>query len=210
MKLDKKQVPQLIVLGVLLIVCIGFVAFQFSGGNAVAPAPVKQAGTPDAATNPANTDLQEAATALTPTGEQYVRRDPFQPVALPVDPTSVPPPEPNRQVATPNRPTPALSGHSVPPIGIGPYPLTNTNSQTLQIRPPVEEEKDPSFVLTGIVRGANNVAIIRVGQSGRYVVRQGQLVEGRYLVLRVTSDSATLTYKGRRIEIRLGGVKNAS
>ena len=43
MKLDKKQMPQLIVLGVLLVACVGFVAFQLAGGNAVPPAPLKQA-----------------------------------------------------------------------------------------------------------------------------------------------------------------------
>ena len=29
MKLDKKQIPQLVVLGLLLLICIGYVSFKF-------------------------------------------------------------------------------------------------------------------------------------------------------------------------------------
>jgi len=210
MKLDKKQAPRLIALGVILVACIGFVAFQLNGGNAIPPAPVKRAGAVNGAdaSSAANPVTGQGDAAATQTGAQLVRRDPFQPVPLPIDPATIPPPEPNQQSAA-KQPShrQQFRTTNVPPLGVV---LPTGSNSTLGIKPVVEEDKDPSFVLTGIVRGAQNVAIIRVGESGRYVVKPGQLVEGRYLVLSVTDDSATLTYKGRRIEIRLGGVKNAS
>jgi len=211
MKLDKKQMPQLIVLGVLLVACVSFVAFQLSGGNAVPPAPVKRADSASKANAAAGTaDDETQVAALTGPATEFVRRDPFQPVPLPIDPESIPPPA-QQQAVTPDgkRPNfPANTGR-VPPMGIGSFPVNTGTGGILDIKP-AGEENDPDFTLTGIVRGVQNVAIIRVGQSGRYVVKPGQLVEGRYLVLYVTNDSATLTYKGRRIEIKLGGVKNAS
>ncbi len=211
MKLDKKQIPQLIVLGVLLVACVGFVAFQLSGGNAVPPAPLKQADSAsktNGAAGAANDETQVAA--LTGSATEFIRRDPFQPVPLPIDPESIPPP-PEQQAVTQHSKRPDLQANTgrVPPIGIDPFHVNTGTGGTIEIKP-AGEEKDPDFTLTGIVRGVQNVAIIRVGQSGRYVVRPGQFVEGRYLVLYVTDDSATLVYKGRRIEIKLGGVKNAS
>ena len=146
-------------------------------------------------------------TALTGPATELVRRDPFQPVPLPIDPDSIPPPSPTQQIDTHHGKHPDFR---VPPINIGPYPVNTGTGRPIEVRPAGDQEKDPDFMLTGIVRGVQNVAIIRVGQSGRYVVKPGQLVEGRYLVLYVTNDSATLVYKGRRIEIKLGGVKNAS
>ena len=65
-------------------------------------------------------------------------------------------------------------------------------------------------MITGVIRGAQNVAIIRSGDKGHYIVKQGQLIDGRYRVLSVTNDGAVLAYKDRRIHLKLGGAKNAS
>ena len=72
------------------------------------------------------------------------------------------------------------------------------------------QDETPDFALTGVIRGEKNVAIIRSGEGGRYIVRQGQLIGGRYKVESVSDDGATLVYKNRRIYVKLGGVKNAS
>lgn len=213
MKLDKKQMPQLTVLGVLLVACVGFVAFQLTSGNAVPPAPLKRADSASKANAAAGTaDDETQVAALTGPATEFIRRDPFQPVPLPIDPESIPPPPPAQQTDTQHSKRPDFPANTgrVPPIGIDPFPVNTRTDGTIEIKSADGEEKDPDFTLTGIVRGVQNVAIIRVGQSGRYVVKPGQLVEGRYLVLYVTNDSATLVYKGRRIEIKLGGVKNAS
>lgn len=222
MKLDKKRLPQLIVLGVIMIGCVCYVSFQLGPGNSTPPAPKK---TPKAQVEVREAPVEQASEAselvtkaVFPGLDTTVaRRDPFQPVKLPVDPTDVLPqdfvqPKPvSAKASVTVRPT-----AQVPQIKVNPFnPFTSLATATSgsgesNPAPAVAEEKDPDFALTGIVRGAENVAVIRVGSSGRYVVKQGQYVEGRYQVLSVTQDSATLLYNGRRIHIKLGGVKNAS
>ena len=75
---------------------------------------------------------------------------------------------------------------------------------------PSTQNQDPYFVLTGVIRGIENVAIIRVGNSERHIVKQGQFIGGRYRVLSVSPDGVVLACKDRRIHLKLGGVRNAS
>jgi hypothetical protein len=89
----------------------------------------------------------------------------------------------------------------IPQIGVLPPNLTVVKST---------QTEDPDFVLTGVIRGWENVAIIRVGDSERHVVKQGQFIDGHYRVLAVTSDGAVLACGSRRIRLKLGGVRNAS
>ncbi|MCX6343474.1 MAG: hypothetical protein NT018_00195 [Armatimonadetes bacterium] len=207
MKLDKKQVSQLVVLGVLLIGGIGYVTFQLNSG-----------GTPNARAKPAaKISLDNAPATRSETVEQMSgmifpnlttpvpRRDPFAAMArklLPQDQT------PAKQI------NPAIRK---PPKSIGPNPFANsTRVPPLDIKLPggssatTEQVKEPEFALTGIIRGVENVAIIRSGQNGRYVVKQGALIEGRYRVISISQDSIMLENNGRLLRVKLGGVKNAS
>lgn len=217
MKLDKKQLPQLIILGVLVVVCIGFVSFQLMGSKqATPPAPLRQPDKTEASTEAPGSampgeSLTAVATGVFPGLSSAVpRRDPFQPVPLPKtvieDDKSQAAPKPLKSPNHPFRPSGLFAG-KVPSISVSP---TNPFSLVNGSKPMAEQEKDPEFTLTGVVRGDRNVAIIRTQESGRHVVRQGQTIDGRYRVLTVTDDSATLIYKNRRIHVKLGGVKNAS
>ena len=221
MKLDKKQLPQLIILGVLVVVCVGFVSFQLMGSkNAVPPAPLHKpdkASTADAGQPaPGITDTvvgTDATGASTGINAEVVRRDPFQPVPLPTiapecQQAEAPKPKPTTGVSHPIRPFGGFG--RVPSIGESPTNPFSLVSNANKGSKAAEEEKDPEYTLTGVVRGGRNVAIIRSKDSGRHVVTQGQLIDGRYRVLNVTDDSATLIYKNRRIHVKLGGVKNAN
>ena len=216
MKLDKKQIPQLIVLGVLVILCIGYVSFKaLSPKEAAAPpAPVNQAAEESTKSCEAVGDpsLASVAVDVTPTGvfpditSVPSRRDPFMPQAMPMAEGTVNQIQP--VVHVPNvKPLPRLNARKNNPWAkiqpVQPIPSFSQGAAPVVVAQP---DPDPQFALTGVIRGEENVAVIRVGEKGRYIVKQGQLVEGRYRVLSVSSDSAVLAYKDRRISVKLGGV----
>lgn len=223
MSLEKKQVPQLIVLGVLVVGCVGVVSFQLSAGKRAAPkakptaiakAQVDKAAGESTAKNE-ESDATKMAMAIPDVfpnlGTAPARRDPFKPAALSggilPEPPSRPRPAASQQPRTTVNPT---SSGALP---VNPFRNMGQGSGTSVIPAPTNVapvEPDPQFTLTGVIRGEQDVAIIRSGQNGRYVVRQGQLIEGRYKVLSISDTGAVLAYKNRRIHVKLGGVKNAS
>lgn len=205
MKLDKKQIPQLAILGVLVLGCIGYVSFTLAKPPASAPKP--DASKTDAAvvaeltTQPQTMQVGTFPDLSTP----IARRDPFVVQYAPVDPAAVRP-EAVPQQTQRMTPLPKTMG-SVPPL----FPFGNTGGgSTPQLTAVPIVEPDPAFALTGVIRGEKNVAIIRVGADERYIVSEGQIIGGRYRVLSVTEDGAVLACKDRRIHLRLGGVRNAS
>jgi len=209
MKLDKKQIPQVIVLGVLVLICIGYVSFTVLKPPAVElkPPPPKQ---PDKSA-PGVAVVQLAPQPIQPTAAfpdlttPVARRDPFTVQPLPQSSSA----DEDKQAAA--RPQPQIrqalktAAAKVPPLIPAIGSLSDFSIQ------PVQRDQDPDFVLTGVIRGYyGNVAIIRVGDSERHVVKQGQFINGRYQVLAVTSDGAVLACGSRRIHLKLGGVRNAS
>jgi len=212
MKLDKKQIPQLVVLGLLLLICIGYVSFKFMKPPAAGPAPAaKQSAKANTAGN-ALVQVQAEPVLSTATfpdlGAPIPRRDPFTVQNL----EGVGAPKPNKPANSKANPVAqravrAASGRVPPLIPMGSFANVSAVQSTAV---PSTANPDPLFVLTGVVRGRENVAIIRVGNSERYVVKQGQLIGGRYRVLSVSPDGVVLACKNRRIHLKLGGVPNAS
>lgn len=215
MKPDKKQVPQLIVLGLLVLGCVGYVSFQVMTPSA-APDP-KQAEAKSEQTKVVVTTASVASAVPDNTAYRVFpglstvpsRRDPFIPQALPgaIDLNA---PTPGVKQVRPVNTQPMPFG-KLPKIDIKPLnPFGGSGASTGLPHPPAAVEQEPKFTLTGVVRGTENVAIIYGGDGGRYVVRQGQMIEGRFKVLMVLSDAVVLSDKGRRIYVRLGGEQNAS
>lgn len=214
---DNKQLPQIILLGVLLAACLGYATFKMlAKGNTTAqnpPKPVAQAavpgstagGTPPSGAGPAADGKTVIAAAnLGP----VTRRDPFTPAmvnsTLHVD--FVPPRS--------SRSTRMASAHKLPmfgqwadgggtPVGAGAGSSLPPVTPTMTARP--VEEAAPQFVLTGVITGDNNVAIIRLNEN-RYIVREGQSIDGEYKVASVTQKSVRLARDGHKdIVLVLGG-----
>lgn len=203
MKLDKKQVPQLIVLGLLVVFCVGYVSFTLMKPPAPAQEQSAKKSEPGAVVQVKTEDIPLGTfpnlTAPLP------RRDPFavQSLGRQSDISFCPTPS----MATVKRfLVPKSDFGRVPPLNFG-NPVPNSVPDMTVV--PVEEP-DPAFVLTGVIRGSTNIAIIRVGNSERHIVREGQVIDGRYTVLSVSDDGAVLACKDRRIHLKLGGVRNAS
>lgn len=216
---DNKKLPQLIVLGVLMIGFIGYLSFQvMSSSHSSAPAVTKSksaAAVPgrggSAQPEDASVDAPETGSSSGP-GYAEVRRDPFAPQKLPGAQT----PENGKTPSAPTRASTMVKNPmgKVPPINLSPMnPFSQVSGVPGGANQPnggLPSEHSPKFVVTGVIRGAQNVAIIRSGDKGHYIVKQGQLIDGCYKVLSVTNDGAVLAYKDRRIHLKLGGAKNAS
>ncbi len=182
MKLDKKQAPQLVVLGVLVLACIGYVSFTVFKPPAVeikppAPKQEEKSGAAGAVVRLAAQPIQSTA-AFPDLSTPLAKRDPFTMQNLP---------ESESAAAKQANPTPAP--RAVPPIDIAMskvpplIPPIGTISENLSVLPSMGNQ-DPDFLLTGVIRGRyGNVAIIRVNDSERHVVKQGQFINGRYQVL---------------------------
>ena len=210
MKLDKKQIPQMVVLGLLVMLCIGYASFTVFKPPAVelkppAPKQPDKAGSAGIAVVRLTAQPIQSTAAFPDLSTPIARRDPFTVQTLPSSDTT----NPDKQANV--KPTPAArqaiksATSKVPPL----IPPMGNFTPNLSVLPSVQNQ-DPDFVLTGVIRGWENVAIIRVGDSERHVVKQGQFINGCYRVLAVTSDGAVLACGNRRIHLKLGGVRNAS
>ncbi len=215
--IDKKQLPKLIVLGVLMVAFIGYVSFQaLSPGKSAPSKPPKQKSSFQATNEEASTVGTNENVTLIPIAIPYPRRDPFLPVGAlanarnktdePSNPAIETAQKRNDNLTAAKRRintalNPFVDGNrQVPPIN--PFDNQNGTSGMANKAPNV---KDPPFVMTGVIRGSENVAIIKAGDSERYVVKKGQRIGGSYVVESVTSDGAVLVNQNRRIHVKLGG-----
>lgn len=199
MKLDKKQIPQLIVLGILVLVCIGYVSFTVLKAPPVA---LKQ-NQPDNSGGTAVVHLAarpiQSTSAFPDLNTPVARRDPFTVQAVP-----------NSAKDDFEEQKPSVAANKAAMSKVSPMiPPMSTFASSIEVQPS-EQRQTPYFVLTGVIRGAENVAIIRTDNSERYVVKQGQFINGRYKVLSVTADGVVLACGSHRIQLKLGGVQNAS
>lgn len=210
MKPDKKQIPQLVVLGLLVVTCIGYVSFTVFKKPATEPAPeptaVSQASRASAMIRMAPQAIPATST-FPDLSAPIPRRDPFTIQSLDI--------EPGPELAQPSNIKPiAATSCSIKIPSIKVPPLVPMGSFSTGPAPSLSvvpaENEDPSFVLTGVIRGIHNVAVIRVGNSERYVVTQGQTIRGRYRVLYIFHDAVVLDCIDHRIHLKLGGVPNAS
>ncbi|NLN76026.1 MAG: hypothetical protein GX139_06915 [Armatimonadetes bacterium] len=208
MKQDKKQTQQLAVLGLLVLICIGYVTFTI--------------------TKPPETEMTPPVSKIDRSiAAKAVMQLQSKPLPNTADYPNLSAPIPRRDPFTVQRLASVLSeDRAAPAPSVAPSgPLSTAKSTKLAPMIPFgsfssdaapsvsvvlsDEPEDPEFVLTGIICGEENVAIIRNG-SVKYVVKKGQFIDGGYKVLSVSSDGVVLACKDRRIHVKLGGVPNAS
>ncbi|MDO8684941.1 MAG: type II secretion system protein N [Armatimonadota bacterium] len=217
MKLDKADTPKYIVIGALVAILVGYTVYQFTGKKAAAgppaPAPVVQEEAV-----PVDSNATQETVSVTEKSQQAVKvallppqitpkRDPFVPRILPEAPDTWKPPvmtKPTQMASLPSLPSGSQSGL----FGLKPVPISMGTSGSAA--PNVQVDAAPRFTLTGVISGQRSVAIIRSGESERHIVREGQLINGRYLVKSIGRDRVVLTYGNRSIYLKLGGGNNAS
>lgn len=190
---------QLLIVAVLLVVMITVGVVQFGGllGGDAPPAPNSSGqSSKDASAQGTQTEAANANRLALP---PLTPRDPFQPVIVAAKPQE----EPRRVVRSEpsNRPqreitgTPPLSPMTLPPGTIGLQPAESTASQA---------PEQPHYTITGVVQGPNSVAILADKEGRRRFVRQGDLLEEGWRVVRIQRGAVVLQKGKQRIAVRVG------
>ena len=208
MPLDKKQIPQLAVLGLLVLACITYVSFKVMGGKSPSATPTaahKAMKAVDLAKTSPTDAVATVSEDATQTGvfpdlkSAPAKRDPFMLQKMPHS---------DEENGTQHNVIVVKNGGAKLPSIVSPVnPFGAKSNGAISVS---KDNQEPQFTLTGVLRGTSNVVILRSGNNERHIVKQGQIVNGRYKVLFVTGDGAVLADKNRRIHFKLGGNKNLS
>ncbi len=222
-KLDKKQIPQVVVLAVLALGLFGYFAktlFLTSPVSAKGPAPARAAVAPgsNAKAAPSAAAPGMAAEAAPPM-PAVALRDPFAPAvasgpAAPPVQAGLPAQVSAKGPAAP--PAPRLASlRTLPPIGISipaapalPFPAAAAPApgRPTGSLPPLPVA--PSWTVTGVLQsGSEHIAILRSGETRRFV-KQGDYVDDRFQVAKVTRSFVVLSVGKSVFTLPLGGAKD--
>jgi hypothetical protein len=232
-KLEKEQLPKVIALGVMSAGLLGYAAYTCMGGRggaarAVAATPhtaPTAAATPTADAQPSNPALQLAA---------IDHQDPFKPaINFETGPTKTPPAaaKPAEQPAPPQTgakpPLTPLKDTFDGPVMEGPAgtpPRLATAAEVLRQDDPAKPPSapapvkaappappsPPAIVVTGILEGDDNVAIVKWSDEHRQVVRLGDRLDGGFVVKAIRPDAVVLARGSFQWTARLGAAKPAA
>jgi hypothetical protein len=211
MKIAEEQKKQFIVLCCLVVFVFAYAVVKLVGSSSNAQTRQTKAVTKqiDKSTVTDNrVDTPETATEVVASDAAVDQsaRDPFIPQVVPDDNNSSTTAGRIKTTFPPMLPTGQLSGLGplVPPMGFGQKITVGTaNPGTGQ----VEQEQDPAKLLklTGIVQGSTNVAILRGPNNARYIVREGQVIDGKYRVDMISRYGVRLSFNKRIYLLSLGG-----
>lgn len=205
-KLDRKQLQQVIVLGVLFLVAIGYAAYQLFF-----------TGTTGASTKGSATTVSEQQAKDT---EQQTTTPPWFSSSEPArDPFVIPPQFDNlKQSQVQNtRPAPPRVASS-PNIGaLPPMPVVPVSGGAGSTSPPAnaqpspepQPEPEPSIAVTGVVVGEYPVAILRSENGAQRIAQPGNQLEGGYVLRTVSREGIVLEKDGKTVTLRPGGNPNA-
>jgi xanthosine utilization system XapX-like protein len=224
---DKKQVTQVVILVALVAVFVGYGIVKFAGSKpkaAQTPATTatKQAGvasqgqSADGAANESATDTASQASVVEqPCAVEAVvttdnTRDPFAPSMVAASNFHIPPAPRIWKTASRRTDPPVIPNVGLLPMGVGPSQSVEPGPTAVdQAKPATAPVPFPEFVLTGVITGRENVGIIRLGES-RYIVKEGQRIDGIYRVVSVSQEGVLVTRDSRSVFLKLGGEGNAS
>ncbi|MDH7601496.1 MAG: type II secretion system protein N [Armatimonadota bacterium] len=216
MKLEQKRAIGLAVLGVVVVACVAYISFSVAVPKTTGAKTAQQVGKEQQKTGSDQESRQDSAVAsaeeLSADRPPLPRRDPFALQPLPGE-------QLQQSVTASQAERPSRSSRSkfrlprtpnrLPAIDVKPLnPFAGaTENPPVQAQTPQPEEE---ITVTGVVRGEGNVAIVRLGESGRHVVREGETIDGRYRVASITTDRVVFIYNNRPVAIKVGGNKNAA
>lgn len=220
-KLDKKQIPQVVVLAVLALGLFGYFAKTLLmpgpvSAKAAVPAPVTAVTALGAKPAPGTAVPGVAAVPPMPSATM---RDPFAPAITASSNSAAP-----MQAALAARaavhaaaPAPRLAslralpaaGFSIPAAPPLPFPAAAAPpvyGRPTASLPPLPAA--PSWTVTGVLQsGAEHIAILRSGETRRFV-KQGDYVDDQFQVAQVTRSFVVLRAGRSAFTLPLGGTKD--
>lgn len=203
MKIAEEQKKQFIVLCCLIVFVLAFAVVKIVGSGSQAQPRQTQAAAKktDAVAEPSGVaespPQEQLALAESGVEADAASRDPFIPQVNMDAPVVVP-----VKIPKGTRP-PIIKGLD----DLEPFTFTREIKVTTNNPPAKEPESDPSqsLRLTGIIQGAINVAILRGTDGARFIVREGQVIDGKYRVDLVTRFGVRLSHNGKSYLLSLGG-----
>lgn len=209
----KKNKNQMIVLCCLVAVVLGLGVFKVMGNKPDTAAPEKQAvavedGTQVKTEESTQAKAQKAPEAVEATGAVEVgqkpaaaSRDPFTPQVIL---------ESARGSGRSGSPPLVAQASRLPLPMVTPLPTQPINFGGLGPSPQQPAEPDPvsALRLTGVVEGSCNVAIIRGEGGARYIVREGQSIDGKFVVQSISRNGVRLRFGGKTYVLRLGSTSS--
>jgi hypothetical protein len=205
--LERKK--KLIALGCLPL-SVGFFVWRLQGSTSAAPPPppppppvVAKAAPAVAAAAGSVPALQLKKMAAIPKSG----KDPFRPAfALNTGESAKPAPkDPAGTVAT-ELPTRLATLPTLPMPGLRPFePLPNPNAPVKPLAPPAKPAAPVvPYVLTGIVKGQPDVAILRHADGSRRIARVGDLLDQKYRLAVIEETSVRIEGAGIKKTLELG------
>lgn len=204
-KLDRKQMQQVIVLGVLFLAAMGYAVYQlfFAGSTG---ASTKGSATTTSTTQAAGSEQEQQTTEPPWLSSAEPARDPFV----------VPPQFDNlrqnrsqsvRTASTRVPPAPNIS--ALPPMPVMPVSGSNSTPSADQTTSAPQPEPEVNIAVTGVVVGERPVAIVRTGGGDQRIAQPGTQLEGGYILREVSRDGIVLEKDGKTVTLRPGGNPNA-
>jgi hypothetical protein len=207
---DKKQVPQLVGMGVLAAGLFGYFTWRV-----ITPPPAErvQAAVKIAVAkvvNPGDDELAELTGGFAPT---LAMRDPFISV---IQPEITPAALPAQPVHSPNAPFNEKALGSIPPLPysneVRPLAGLSPNGIPSATAPLPTGPTTPPWSVTGILSGpgpGNQIAVLRDGDARRFVPLGG-MVDSQFRLIGVDRYGVTLKNGSQRFRITLGSAKSKS
>jgi len=212
-KLESKQVPQVIGLGVLVVAALGWAGFQYLSTPAPKPTP-KDLKSVQAQADPATQppDGQKQPDLVLP--GQY-NPDPFKPAVQPDSQR----PAPTTTVVKSVKPHggvetaqvgPTYTGDVLPPIGPGVGPQGGGVEPPLKpaVPPPPPLPTPPDVAVTGIIDAPDgkDMALVELSSDHR-IVQEGDLVANNFRVKAIKPNGLVLVNGKVRVFVGLGNKK---
>lgn len=213
MTLEQRRAIGLAVLGVVVVASVAYISFSVTLPKTTTAKTANKASKDRAQSDKPMGDTAIASAAeLSTEHPPLPRRDPFALQPLPgAQLETAEASQPRRVTTTRVKSDFPEASSRLPAIDVKPINPFAANAQsppsdTKALNPEPEEE----LIVTGVVRGESNVAIVRIGATGRHVVREGQVIDGRYRVASINTDRVVFIYDNRPIAIKVGGNKDVA
>lgn len=185
---DKKKT---IVVAALFVIILAVGAFQLTGG-ASTPPPTESATTKK---DPKKTDEEpEDKVKNSEVSALLAVRDPFKPDTVESLPDLPPVPTP---ITRPVQQPPPLKGY--PPLDPGDF------GQIPLATDPLAAPDVFSYSLAGIVLGDHSAALFADGAGNQRLIREGSAIDGDSTVVAIARGKVTVSYKGKKQTLTLGG-----
>ena len=224
MSMDKEK-QKVVIVAVLGVVVLGVGAFQFMGGGAEEPKKVEspKSKATDILAENADDPLKEELKQLI--SGALAQRDPFEPRAMPMDPTLQQPAQPKQEPqASPSNNMRSASGQRIykgnSPSGIRPFnpqisglpdpSQSGVNSQgggNVNVQPgtPLRQPGEVGYNVAGVLVGKKPMAVLQDDSGQQHLVPVGGNVGGDTEIVAIERGKVTVRHKGKIKVLKMEG-----